>query len=130
MRYHQSIILGLTLFAAVVCSTRASAQPGIVDSRISICPLLHAKAMPREFSVSAMKFTGPSGDGRRGSAGFVVQSQDLVKGSGTRWQFVFQRDPSGYGFQVIHPFESGHILVSVHSGVTIHRGGSWGDIGW
>jgi len=92
--------------------------------------MLHAKAMPQGLLVPAMKFTGPSGDGRRGSAGFVVQSQNLVKGAGTRWRFVFQRDSSGYGFQVIHPFESGHILVTVHSGVTIHRGGSWGDIGW
>jgi hypothetical protein len=92
--------------------------------------MLRAKAMPRDLAVPAMKFTGPSGDGRRGSAGFLVQSQDFVKGTGTRWQFVFQRDPSGYGFQVIHPFESGHIVVTVHSGVTIHRGGSWGDIGW
>lgn len=130
MRYQPSIILGLTFLAVVVSTSRAHAQPGIVEISTPICPLLHAKAMPQGLSVSAMRFTGPSGDGRRGSAGFVVQSQDLVTGHGTRWQFVFQRDPSGFGFQVIHPFESGHVLVSVHRGVTIHRGGSWGSIGW
>lgn len=100
------------------------------DGEILICPMMHAKQMPTDFEVEAMRFTGPAGDGRRGSAGFVVQTEKLIKGPGTRFTFVFQRDGSGYGFQVIHPFGSGHVLVSVYSGVTIHRGGSWGDAGW
>jgi len=100
------------------------------DGAIPICSMMHAKRMPTDFHVEAMKFTGPAGDGRRGSAGFVVQTKKLVKGRGTRLTFAFQRDASGYGFQVIHPFRSGHVLVSVYSGVTVHRGGSWGDIGW
>lgn len=100
------------------------------DKDILICSKMHAKQMPKDFRVAAMKFTGPAGDGRRGSAGFVVQTKKLLKGDGTRLSFTFQRDASGYGFQVIHPIAKGHILVSVHSSVTIHRGGSWGDIGW
>lgn len=69
MRYQPSIILGLTFLAVVVSTSRAHAQPGIVEISTPICPLLHAKAMPQGLSVSAMRFTGPSGDGRRGSAG-------------------------------------------------------------
>jgi hypothetical protein len=88
-----------------------------------------------------MTFTGPSGDGRRGSAGFVVRLQDVGPATngasrsstatdGTRWEFAFQRAASGFHFQVIHPFRQGHVLVSLAQGVTIHRGGSWGSIGW
>jgi len=106
-------------------------QPSVAaESRILICPILHAKQMPHDFQVEAMKFTGPAGDGRRGSAGFVVQTKDLLDGGGTQLSFTFQRDASGYGFQVIHPLTEGHVLVSVSSSVTIHRGGSWGEIGW
>lgn len=132
MRFQRPIRLVLTFLATVVLTgSFSSAQPLGLDHEILVCPLLHAKAMPQGFPVAAMKFTGPSGDGRRGSAGFVVQSQDIAKGTGTRWKFIFQRDASGYGFQVIHPFEKGHVLLSVHSrGVTIHRGGVWGSIGW
>ena len=100
------------------------------DGKVEICKLLHAKKMPDGFSVDAMKFTGPAGDGRRGSAGFVVKANDLVKGSGTQLSFDFQRAASGFYFQIIHPFENGHVLISLHRGVSIHRGGTWGDIGW
>jgi hypothetical protein len=93
-----------------------------------LCSRINAKQMPPDFAIAAMRFTGPSGDGRRGSAGFVVKAK---QGEGTRLSFSFQRDATGYGFQVIHPLGKGHVLVSVQSGgVTIHRGGSWGDIGW
>ena len=95
-----------------------------------LCPMMHAKQLPKDFRVAAMTFTGPSGDGRRGSTGFVVQTRQLIAGSGTRLSFTFHRHASGYGFQVIHPLAAGHVLVSVHSGVAMHRGGSWGDIGW
>lgn len=100
------------------------------DSTVLVCPLLHAKAMPDQLAVPAMTFTGPAGDGRRGSAGFVVHTKELIRGQGTEWEFTFQRARSGFGFQVIHPLLRGHVLVAVGSGLTIHRGGSWGDIGW
>ncbi len=100
------------------------------EGEILICPMMRAKQMPQDLRVEAMRFTGPSGEGRRGSAGFVVQTKDLIKGGGARLAFDFQRDASGFFFQVIHPFEKGHIVVSVHSGVSIHRGGLWEDIGW
>jgi len=116
----------VTAFVFVVGLSQSHAG----DVEIPICSMMHAKQMPADFQVEAMRFTGPSGDGRRGSAGFVVQTEKLIKGSRTRLTFVFERDVSGYGFQVIHPFGSGHVLVSVHSSVAIHRGGSWGDIGW
>jgi len=116
----------VTAFVFVVGLSQSHAG----DVEIPICSMMHAKQMPADFQVEAMRFTGPSGDGRRGSAGFVVQTEKLIKASGTRLTFVFERDVSGYGFQVIHPFGSGHVLVSVHSGVAIHRGGSWGDVGW
>ena len=79
---------------------------------VVICPLIQAKQMPAGFKVAAMTFTGPAGDGRRGSAGFVVRADELVEGGGSRLTFVFQRDASGHHFQVIHPFENGHVLVS------------------
>ncbi len=120
----------MILSAACVIAGGASTGSHAREGEVLICPVMHAKQMPTGFEVEAMKFTGPAGDGRRGSAGFVVQTEKLIKGPGTRFTFVFQRDGSGYGFQVIHPFGSGHVLVSVYSGVTIHCGGSWGDIGW
>jgi hypothetical protein len=69
--------------------------------------------MPQDFTIAAMRFTGPSGDGRRGSAGFVVKGK---KGEATRLSFSFQRDATGYGFQVIHPLGKGRALVSVQLG--------------
>ena len=110
------------LLASTLNANGARAVEQLIASRIN------AKQLPQDFRVEAMKFTGPWGDGRRGSAGFVVSAK---QGVGTRFSFKFQRDASGYGFQVIHPCGEGHAIVSVHSrGVTIHRGGSWGDIGW
>lgn len=117
------IFFQVAIFGVLVCGEHLFA----VDE-ILICDRINAKQMPSGFHVDAMKFTGPAGDGRRGSAGFVVKS---TKGVGTRLSFQFQRDASGYGFQAIHPFAEGHVVVSVHSrGVTIHRGGFWGDFGW
>lgn len=111
------------LFAAASLSRAA-------EGDVLICKKMHAKAMPKDFSVEAMKFTGPSGDGRRGSAGFVVAADKLIDGGGTRLAFTFHRAAAGFHFQVIHPFKKGHVLISLHSGLTIHRGGSWGDVGW
>ena len=125
---HSSIVMNFAVAIALVAGTSLGSHAG--EGEILICPMMHAKQMPTGFEVEAMKFTGPAGDGRRGSAGFVVQTEKLIKGPGTRFTFVFQRDGSGYGFQVIHPFGSGHVLITVYSGVTIHRGESWGDIGW
>ncbi|MDA1015062.1 MAG: hypothetical protein O3A00_11505 [Planctomycetota bacterium] len=119
------------VLAVVILSSTASvfaeANP---SATVLVCSQLNAKQMPMDFHVPAMKFTGPAGDGRRGSAGFVLQSDGLIDGNGTRWNFVFQRAKSGFKFQIIHPFQGGHILVSLQRGVTIHRGVSWGDIGW
>lgn len=110
---------------------------------VLVCSRLDAKQMPSGLKVPALVFTGPAGDGRRGSAGFVVRLQDIAASSGakhakrsravedgTRWDFLFQRAPSGFHFQIIHPFQRGHVLVSLAQGVTIHRGGSWSKIGW
>lgn len=116
--------LSLSLLFAAVSLSRAA------EGDVLICKKMHAKAMPKDFSVAAMKFTGPSGDGRRGSAGFVVAADKLIDGDGTRLTFTFHRDPSGFHFQAIHPFKKWHVLISLHSGLTIHRGGSWGDVGW
>lgn len=114
------IIIGISV--ALLITEAASAD------ELLLCERVNAKEMPHDFAVPAMKFTGPAGDGRRGSAGFVVQPKGR---GGTRLLFSFQRHASGYGFQIIHPLGKGHVLVSIHSrGLTIHRGGSWGDIGW
>ncbi|MDA1164516.1 MAG: hypothetical protein O3B13_15600 [Planctomycetota bacterium] len=118
------------IFTLAMLAESSAAQPLSSESEVLVCPLMHAKVMPDGFPVKAMTFTGPSGEGRRGSAGFVVQTEDLVNSGRTRWKFTFQRDASGFGFQVIHPLKKGHVVVSVVSGVTIHRGGDWGDIGW
>ncbi|MEM7477879.1 MAG: hypothetical protein AAF483_23075 [Planctomycetota bacterium] len=124
------------ILLTALASTRALAQPIVdlsarVENSVLICDVLHAKTMPTELEVNAMAFTGPPGDGRRGSAGFVVQTKELIKGAGTQWQFLFQRDASGFGFQVIHPFKNGQVVVSlVGSTVSIHRGGDWSEIGW
>jgi len=117
----------ITFLAAFTFVSSLPFQAQGDDGEVLIFPRMDAKQMPKDFQVEAMKFTGPSGDGRRG---FVVQTKDLIKGTGTRLAFDFQRDASGFNFQVIHPFEQGHVIVSVHSGVSIHRGGAWGDIGW
>lgn len=124
-KYHRAGGLVLAILTAILLTNSASSQPLGPDKTLLVCPLMHAKAMPSSIPFAAMTFTGPTADGRRGSAGFVVHSQDFVTGDGTRWQFIFQRDASGYGFQVIHPLEKGHVVVSVLSGVTIHRGGAW-----
>lgn len=119
----------LCLFAVTAMTCAASAETQ--SDAVVVCPRINAKAMPADFRVPAMAFTGPAGDGRRGSAGFVVQAQgDSTGVPGTRWEFAFQRAPSGYHFQVIHPFNNGHVLVSLARGVKIHRGGSWSKIGW
>ena len=129
----------LCSIVAVALSSVASAESD--SASILVCARMNAKAMPSDFRVPAMAFTGPAGDGRRGPAGFVVQARDLESdGShsiskspgpiGTRWEFTFQRAASGYHFQVIHPFRNGHVLVSLARGVKIHRGGSWSQIGW
>lgn len=108
-----------------------------------VCSRLNAKQLPSGLKLPAIVFTGPAGDGRRGSAGFVVRTQNISAkpnatnarqsgkaAGGTRWDFLFQRAKSGFHFQAIHPFKRGHIVVSLAQGVTIHRGGSWGKIGW
>ena len=107
-------------------------QPRNADREVLIADQLHAKQLPTDLKTQAMVFTGPAGDGRRGSAGFIVNGQELLGdgGAGTGWHFTFQRDPSGFGFQIIHPFKDGHVLIAVGSAVTIHRGGSWTKIGW
>lgn len=123
---------------SLCCSVLAESSDA---ETVLVCSRLNAKQMPGELEVPAIVFTGPAGDGRRGSAGFVVRSQDIAKagknvkpseftGGGTRWDFVFQRAKSGFHFQVIHPFQRGHVIVSLAQGVTVHRGGSWGKIGW
>lgn len=117
---------GLRIFTALAATLLLTGS-GLADELL-ICERMNAKEMPHDLPVPAMKFTGPAGDGRRGSAGFVVQPKGR---GGTRLLFSFQRAASGYGFQIIHPLGKGHVVVSVHSrGMTIHRGGSWGDIGW
>lgn len=129
-------VLRQLLFACLVVGTTgiASAQPLSSEPlhlhRKLICPLLHAKAMPKNMPGDAMVFTGPAGDGRRGSAGFIVPTGEHVADGSSRWSFTFQRAPSGYGVQIVHPLGKGHVLINVSSEVTIHRGGVWGEIGW
>ena len=103
------------------CGKSATAQP-VFPNGASVCARLHAKAMPNDFDVDVMAFTGPSGDGRRGSAGFVLQTRDFIGDGTSAWHFVFQRDASGFGFQVVHPFQDGQVVVSViGSTVSIKR---------
>ncbi|MBM79395.1 MAG: hypothetical protein CMJ78_02220 [Planctomycetaceae bacterium] len=131
---NRSLLLVLACVVALLSTKLAEAQPvgPIPDpsSKRLICSKLVAKAMPSKFSTNAMVFTGPAGDGRRGSAGFIVPAMMLMQAESTHWRFGFQRAASGYGFQIIHPFRNGHVVVSVASSVAIHRGGYWGDIGW
>lgn len=118
-RIHQGIAIALLISLTI--------GSGLAEE-VLLCSRINAKQMPTDFRVAAMRFTGPAGDGRRGSAGFVVRAKS---DEGTRLSFSFQRDVTGYGFQVIHPLGKGHAIISVHSrGMTLHRGGSWGDIGW
>ncbi|MDP6444129.1 MAG: hypothetical protein QF805_10100, partial [Pirellulaceae bacterium] len=127
-KYRQAIYSGavLTFLLAAWSSGPVAYADGVL-----ISPRINAKQMPQDFRVEAMKFTGPAGDGRRGSAGFVLQSREFVKDAGTKLSFAFERDVTGYGVQIIHPLAAGHVVVSIHSrGVTVHRGGPWGSIGW
>jgi len=113
---------------SIIVLSCTSAANSARSSDVLVCQRINAKQLPQDFKVDAMAFTGPSGDGRRGSAGLVVP---IEVGEGSRFAFTFQRDASDYGFQAIHPLGKGHVLVSVHSrGVTLYRGGSWGAIGW
>ena len=131
-RLSRTILTCLSVFGLLHCSAvQASDAPLTADAdQVAVCPLLHAKQLPSGLTVPAMTFTGPAGDGRRGSAGFTVQAQNLIDGTGTGWNFTFQRTASGYGFQVIHPLRKGHVVATVGSDVTVHHGGLWQDIGW
>jgi hypothetical protein len=103
------------------------------DSGTLVCESFHAKQSPEEIKteIKAVKFTAPNGDGRRGAAGLLIQAKEKKDTTGTRITFTFRRSSTGYGFQVIHPLEQGHLLISVDpSVVRLYRGGSWADIGW
>ena len=67
--------LAISFVAALVLVGGEPSRAHALDDEILICSMMHAKQMPSDFQVKAMKFTGPSGDGRRGSAGFVVQTK-------------------------------------------------------
>ena len=87
MRHWRISTLVVALTAMLTAQT-GTAQPLAAELPVLVSPLVHAKAMPSDFNVPAMCFTGPSADGRRGSAGFVVPSREVIDGTGTRWQFT------------------------------------------
>jgi hypothetical protein len=130
MKLHSITFLGLVLPAFSMGFGQASPES---ENSVALCEFIPAKAMPAGLPDGAITFTGPAGDGRRGSAGFLVSVRKVLPetaGGGTRFSFSFERAGSGYGFQIIHPFKDGHVLIAVHPTVKIYRGGLWSKIGW
>jgi serpin B len=95
-----------------------------------VCDLLTGKKNPKGLCKVATHFTAPSGKGRWGANGFLINASKDWKEKGTLWDFRYERARSARCFQVIHPFKKGHILVTVSGDIRISTIGEWVQVGW
>jgi hypothetical protein len=97
-----------------------------------VCQLLRAKADAVGLSHEAVAFTAPWGDGRSGANGFVIEAHPAWPEDGTRWELNWTWSGSARTAQIIHPWDDGHIVVSIFrwDDVKVTGVGRWTRIGW
>ncbi|HEX4132145.1 MAG TPA: protein kinase, partial [Pirellulales bacterium] len=108
----------------------ASSPPKVLPPDL-VCDLLQANRDPQGLhATDAITFTGPDGDGRRGSRGILLPAPPSWTRTGTQWTFSYLGAKAPCGFQVVHPWQKGHVLVSMRGRLRITPGGPWAMPGW
>ena len=107
----------LTASCALGQSPRSAATTTVRGEELApleiVCRRLEAKGKPRALFPGAVPFTGPKGDGRSGANGFLISVYERRKTQGSRLSGFFKRRGSARGVQIVHPFKSGHLVVTV-----------------
>ncbi len=79
---------------------------------------------------NTIPFTGPKGDGRGNSRGVLAPAPSGWQRNGTQWQFSYTGFGNAYGFQIVHPWRAGQVLIMVRGPLRIIPGGAWAAVGW
>lgn len=98
-----------------------------------VCPKLAAKHRAvNDLHPGGSAFDAPRGDGRSGALGFVLDADPIWREQGTTWEFDYFVGDFAHGFQVVHPWQEGQIVVDLmRPGRTrVFLGGSWYVFGW
>jgi len=91
-----------------------------------ICEKLESKRAPTALNAQAVAFNAPPGDGRRGANGFLIAAPAGWETKGTVWSCEFARDGHSRGILFIHPYQAGHVVVTVGpTGFHIGSPGEW-----
>ena len=108
----------------------AGTLPGIESA--SACTKLEAKKPPVGLTPGAIPFSAPRGDGRSGANGFLVEATAGWETRGTAWACTYRRaHGDARGVQFIHPFRTGHIVVTVsRNGLHVGSPGKWPSHGF
>jgi hypothetical protein len=75
---------------------------------------LKAKSGVTNPAKTALPFTGPDGDGRRGAHGILLMDPDAAKAAlenGSTWTFRYRRSKSARTVQIFHPIGRGHVIA-------------------
>lgn len=95
------------------------------------CTKLEAKKPPVGLTQGAIAFDAPRGDGRRGANGFLAEAASGWETRGTAWACTYRRAGDSRGVQFIHPFRTGHIVVTVsRDGLHVGSPGKWPNHGF
>lgn len=107
---------------------KASAAP---QTAARIAASIQAKGPPMQLVSSTFVFNLPRGDGRGGANGFSIEAAPEWRVRGTKWDFRYERSGSANGVQIVHPWLTGHVMITILK-ERIHvlaDGGDWSKAG-
>jgi hypothetical protein len=132
--------LTLTIILATCVSASSAADKSFAaelarakkTASLLVCKKLEAKRKPEGLIKGASSFTAPRGNGRKGANGIAIGTDSKRTQNGTCWKFQYSMGVNTYGFQLAHPWKSGHILLTVLRGdhINLANNGSWLKGGW
>ena len=105
----------------------AAPQASSDNSQLTmVVQTLAAKEKPRGLVAGAVHFDGPRGNGRSGANGvYWLALNDRWK-DGTEWRFDFTRNGTARGVHIIHPHQSGHVMVNLlPNDANVDPSGQW-----
>src|ERR1043165_9036613 len=80
-------------------------------------------------NTSVLRFVQPAGNGRGHRAGVLAFGNSSFDAFGSTWEFDYQRDD--WGVQVVHPFNSGQFIITLHRATLgLSAPSRWLEIGY